>query len=194
VSSDVSIAGRILGQAWPIFFGQFAAMAFGVVDTIMTGHSSPTDLAAMGLGASIYGSVFVSLLGVVNALNPIIAHHHGAGSDAAVGASYVQGLWLALLVSAVGCPVQGITAFVLRAYRIAVVPTVIYAVALWGLGLVGGYVVGFHPVFGTPRGASGMWLMQAVALFVTSLLLMGFYLRVLRRQGAAAALDAAERH
>jgi MATE family multidrug resistance protein len=54
---------------------------------------------------------------------------------------------------------QGITAFVLRAYRIAVVPTVIYAVALWGLGLVGGYVIGFHPVFGTPRGASGMWLM-----------------------------------
>jgi MATE family multidrug resistance protein len=452
----LSIARRILGQAWPILFGQFAAMAFGVVDTIMTGHSSPTDLAAMGLGASIYGSVFVSLLGVVNALNPIIAHHHGAGSEAAVGASYVQGLWLALLVSAVGCPVlalpelwlpyldvpsdvrivvtrylrvlglalpaalmfravyalnvavsrpkvvmslqivglvvkvalsgllifghlgsprlgavgcavasaivywamfligwahvrfnasyrrfairfagprwsalkdqlrlgipmglsyalestsftfmalliarlgttvmgghqivmnlaalsyqiplalavatatvtaqaigagdrlrarmtaftglriglivaaatsvafwtfrdgivalytsdaavagvalsligyviafhvfdalQGITAFVLRAYRIAVVPTVIYAVALWGLGLVGGYVVGFHPVFGTPRGASGMWLMQAVALFVTSLLLMGFYLRVLRRHGAAAALHAAERH
>jgi MATE family multidrug resistance protein len=105
VSNDLSIARRILGQAWPILFGQFAAMAFGVVDTIMTGHSSPTDLAAMGLGASIYGSVFVSLLGVVNALNPIIAHHHGAGSEAAVGASYVQGLWLALLVSAVGCPV-----------------------------------------------------------------------------------------
>jgi MATE family multidrug resistance protein len=444
----LSIARRILGQAWPILFGQFAAMAFGVVDTIMTGHSLPTDLAAMGLGASIYGSVFVSLLGVVNALNPIIAHRHGAGNEAAVGASYVQGLWLALLVAAVGCPVlalpelwlpyldvpsdvrvvvtrylrvlglalpaalmfravyalnvavsrpkvvmslqifglvvkvslsgllifghlgfprlgavgcavasaivywamfligwahvrfdasyrrfairfagprwsalkdqlrlgipmglsyalestsftfmalliarlgttvmgghqivmnlaalsyqiplalavatatvtaqaigagdllrarttaftglriglivaaatsvafwtfrdgivalytsdaavagvalsligyviafhvfdalQGITAFVLRAYRIAVVPTVIYAVALWGLGLVGGYVIGFHPVFGTPRGASGMWLMQAVALFVTSLLLMGFYLRVLKRRGAPA--------
>jgi hypothetical protein len=50
-------------------------MVFGVVDTIMTGHSSPTDLAAMRLGASLYGSVFVRLLGVVNALNPIIAHH-----------------------------------------------------------------------------------------------------------------------
>ena len=65
------------------------------------------------------------------------------------------------------------------------VATHYYAVALWGLGLVGGYVVGFHPVFGTPRGASGMWLMQAVALCVTSLLLMGFYLRVLKRQGRA---------
>ena len=53
------------------------------------------------------------------------------------------------------------------------------------LSQVGGYVVGFHPVFGTPRGASGMWLMRAVALCVTSLLLMGFYLRVLKRQGRA---------
>ena len=77
---------------------------------------------------------------------------------------------------------QGITAFVLRAYRIAVAPTVIYAVALWGLGLVGGYVVGFHAVLGGPRGAPGMWLMQSVALVVTSLLLLGLYFWVLRQR------------
>jgi multidrug resistance protein, MATE family len=77
---------------------------------------------------------------------------------------------------------QSITAFVLRAYKIAVVPTVIYAVALWGLGLVGGYLVAFHAVLGGPRGVSGMWLMQSVALFLTSGLLLGLYLFVLRRQ------------
>jgi MATE family multidrug resistance protein len=67
---------------------------------------------------------------------------------------------------------------VLRAYRITVVPTIIYAVALWGLGLVGGYAVAFGPALGGPRGASGMWLMQSVALCLTSLLLLAFYLRV----------------
>jgi multidrug resistance protein, MATE family len=77
---------------------------------------------------------------------------------------------------------QGITAFVLRAYRIAVVPTVIYAVALWGLGLVGGYFVAFHAVLGGPRGVSGMWLMQSVALVLTSLLLLGLYLWVLHQE------------
>src|SRR5262249_35203497 len=77
---------------------------------------------------------------------------------------------------------QGITAFVLRAYKIVVVPTVIYAGALWGLGLVGGYFVGFHSVLGGPCGASGMWLMQSVALCLTSLLLLGFYVWVLRQQ------------
>jgi MATE family multidrug resistance protein len=77
---------------------------------------------------------------------------------------------------------QGITAFVLRAYRIAVVPMVIYAVALWGLGLVGGYSAAFHPVLGGPRGVAGLWLMQSVALGLTSLLLLGFYLWVLRQK------------
>ena len=80
-------------------------MTYGVIDTVMTGHSSPADLAAMGLGASIYSSVFMGLTGVVSALNPIIAHHYGARRWEAIGPSYVQGLWLALLLSLVGMPV-----------------------------------------------------------------------------------------
>jgi MATE family multidrug resistance protein len=75
---------------------------------------------------------------------------------------------------------QAITAFVLRAYKVTIVPTVIYAVALWGLGLVGGYAVAFHSVLGGPRGAPGLWLMQSVALALTSLLLVLCYLWVLR--------------
>jgi MATE family multidrug resistance protein len=81
---------------------------------------------------------------------------------------------------------QGITAFVLRAYKVTIVPTVIYAVALWGLGLVGGYMVAFRPVLGGPLGAAGMWLMQSVALGLTSLLLLACYLWVLRRTRPAA--------
>jgi MATE family, multidrug efflux pump len=77
---------------------------------------------------------------------------------------------------------QGITAFVLRAYKIAAAPMVIYAVALWGVGLIGGYFVAFHPVLGGPRGASGLWLMQAIALCLASALLLGFYLWILRQR------------
>jgi MATE family multidrug resistance protein len=74
---DPSIARGILSQARPIFVGQVAVMLYAVVDTVLTGHASATDLAAMGLGAGVYSSVFVSLLGAINALNPIIAQHHG---------------------------------------------------------------------------------------------------------------------
>ena len=77
-------------------------MLYGVVDTVLTGHASSTDLAAMGLGTGVYSSVFVTLLGALNALNPIIGQHHGGGRHSAIGVSYVQGLWLALLLSVAG--------------------------------------------------------------------------------------------
>ena len=95
----------ILAQAWPILLGQLASIAYVVIDTAMTGHSSPADLAAMGLGASVFSSVLMGATGVVSALNPIIAHHYGAGRWEAIGSSYVQGLWLALLLSALAMPV-----------------------------------------------------------------------------------------
>jgi MATE family multidrug resistance protein len=98
----VLIARGILGLAWPILIAQLAVMAYAVVDTVLVGHATPADLAAMGVGASVYGSVFVSLTGVLNALNPIIGQEFGAGRDRAVGASLVQGLWVAVLLSVAG--------------------------------------------------------------------------------------------
>ena len=100
--SPPSIARGILDQARPIYVGQVAVMLYGVVDTVLTGHASATDLAAMGLGTGVYSSVFVTLLGVLNALSPIIGQHHGGGRHTAIGVSYVQGLWLALLLAVAG--------------------------------------------------------------------------------------------
>lgn len=99
---EPSIVRAIAGQARPILVGQFAGMAFAVVDTVLCGRASPVDLATMGLGLSVYATVFVGLLGATSALNPIVAQHHGAGRLAAIGATYVQGLWMALLLSALG--------------------------------------------------------------------------------------------
>jgi MATE family multidrug resistance protein len=99
------LVGHILRLAWPILIAQLAVMAYAFIDTLLVGHASPADLAAMGVGASVYGSVFVSLTGVLNALNPIVGQDYGAGRDAAVGASLVQGLWVALLLALVGLPV-----------------------------------------------------------------------------------------
>ena len=77
-------------------------MSFAVVDTVLTGHASAVDLATLGLGLSVYSTVFVGLMGAVGALNPIIAQHFGAGRHAAIGASYGQGLWMALMLSGGG--------------------------------------------------------------------------------------------
>jgi hypothetical protein len=54
------------------------------------------------------------------------------------------------------------------------------------VGLIGGYFVAFHPVAGGPRGASGLRLMQAIALCLASALRLGFYLWILRQRTVAA--------
>ncbi|WP_194712264.1 MATE family efflux transporter [Noviherbaspirillum soli] len=85
--------------------------------------------------------------------------------------------------------VQVTTAFVLRAYKVAVVPTVIYAVALWGVGLCGGYLMGLDPLGIAPaavRGAAGFWLGNSASLGLVAIGLL-WYLRVIERRATAAA-------
>lgn len=93
---------RIARQAWPVLISQWAGISFGVLDTAMTGHASPTALAAMALAASIYITIFVGLMGVVHALIPVIAQHFGANRLDRVGATWGQGVWLALGLSTIG--------------------------------------------------------------------------------------------
>lgn len=93
---------RIVRQAWPVMISQWAGIAFGVLDTAMTGHASPRDLAAMALSASVFITVFVGLMGVIHALIPIAAQQFGAGRPREVGRVWGQGVWLALALSVVG--------------------------------------------------------------------------------------------
>lgn len=84
--------------------------------------------------------------------------------------------------------VQVTTAFVLRAYKVAVVPTVIYAVALWGVGLCGGYLMGLDPLGIAPaavRGAAGFWIGNSVSLGLVAIGLL-WYLRVIERRARTA--------
>ncbi|MDY0309546.1 MAG: MATE family efflux transporter [Castellaniella sp.] len=107
--TDASHTGRpaapwrtILQQAWPILVSSWAGIIFAVLDTAMVGHASAADLQAMSLGASVYVTVFVGLMGVVHALIPIIAQHFGAGRLHEAGRAWGQGVWLALGLSVLG--------------------------------------------------------------------------------------------
>jgi multidrug resistance protein, MATE family len=85
--------------------------------------------------------------------------------------------------------IQVTAAFVLRAYKVAIVPTMIYAVALWGIGLGGGYILGLNP-FKLPlpalvQGPAGFWLANSMSLaFVGAGLLI--YLRSVQNKSVAA--------
>src|SRR5690606_21036726 len=80
-----------------------------------------------------------------------------------------------------------ISSYLLRAYTVAVVPLLLQISALTGLGLVGGWWLGFGPAAGSlqpavnwlmpgaPPGAATMWIMAMVGLAVTAMMLFGWY-------------------
>src|SRR5260370_42135738 len=86
---------KIAALAWPVLIGQLAIIAFGVIDTAMVGRYSATDLAALGLGSSIYISVYIGLTGILTALQPIAGQLFGALREAEIGEAVRQALWLA---------------------------------------------------------------------------------------------------
>ena len=96
-----SIAGQIVHLGWPVLVAQLATMANSVIDTVMAGHYSARALATVGLGSSIYFSIFITLMGILIALSPITAQHFGAGRHAAITHDVRQGLWMALMLSVI---------------------------------------------------------------------------------------------
>lgn len=85
----------IVSLGWPMFVGQLAVMANGIIDTLMAGHLSAGDLASVAIGSSVYYVVFVGLMGTVQAISPVAAQHFGARRMREVGETWRQGQWLA---------------------------------------------------------------------------------------------------
>jgi MATE family multidrug resistance protein len=98
--------------AWPILIGQLASVGMAVTDVAMAGHASAQDLAGVGLGASVWGIVVVTLMGVVMSVNPIVSHHVGAKAFDKVPHVVRQALWKALGVGVVALIAAQLSAFI----------------------------------------------------------------------------------
>lgn len=83
---------------------------------------------------------------------------------------------------------QTLAAYVLRAYKIATVPMVIYVAALWGVGLGGGWVLAFNVPGDVPaalQGAPGFWVAATAGLVLAGSALTAFMAWVFGRQRQA---------
>ncbi len=89
-------------HAGTVLVGQLATMAFGVTDTIVAGRYAEASLAALSVGAAIYMSVYVALMGVLQALLPVWAELHGAQKPRQLGFSFRQSLYLCAALMAFG--------------------------------------------------------------------------------------------
>jgi MATE family multidrug resistance protein len=115
----VSELRTIARHAGTVLVGQLAVMAFGVTDTVVAGRYSERALAALSVGSAVYITVFVALMGILQALLPTWAELHGkarsaqrssgaTGNDESIrlhedlGRSVRQALYLALLAMLTG--------------------------------------------------------------------------------------------
>ncbi len=89
----------LLRLAGPIVLIQVGLMSLGVVDTIMVGHVSATALAAVALGNLYSFGLLIFGLGVLLALDPIVAQALGAKDEVAVQRGLQRGLLLSLILT-----------------------------------------------------------------------------------------------
>ena len=82
--------------------------------------------------------------------------------------------------------VQVVAVNVVRGYKRTAVPMAIYVVALWGIGLGGGYVLGIVGWGGEPLRAAGFWLGAIVGMTLTAAAVTFYFLRI-SRPGAQSA-------
>ena len=97
--SELALISR---HALTVLAGQLAIMAFGVTDTIVAGRYSSAALAALSVGSAVFVSVYISLMGILQALLPLWSEQRGAGQLPAMGRSLRQAMYLCLGICVVG--------------------------------------------------------------------------------------------
>jgi len=114
---------RLRAEAWalialaaPIIGSQLASVGAGFLDTVMAGHAGAAEQAVVGLGVAIWAPVFLALMGIVQAVSPIVAHHFGAGDDRAIVHDARQGLQLAAVLGLLPALAMPFAPALLRAF------------------------------------------------------------------------------
>ncbi|MCF7529253.1 MATE family efflux transporter [Neisseria lisongii] len=93
---------HLIVLAVPMLLAQVAQVGIGFVDTVMAGGAGKDDLAAVALGSSAFSTIYITFIGIMTALNPLIAQLFGAGKHSEVGETGRQGLWFGLLLGLFG--------------------------------------------------------------------------------------------
>ena len=98
----LSAARGLAAHALPVLIAQLSSIGMMVVDTVVLGHVGATDLAAVAIGGGIQVSVVFALVGILQAVAPVVAQLHGARRDGEVAGVLQQGFWLAVVLAVPG--------------------------------------------------------------------------------------------
>ena len=110
----------ILKHAGTVLVGQLAVVAFGVTDTIIAGRYDAQALAVLSVSSAIYVTVYVTLLGVIQALLPMFAELYGGKKFSAVGKLLRQSMYVWAILSVFGALVLLSPYFLLQSTQVPV--------------------------------------------------------------------------
>jgi len=182
IMANLAALSYMMPMAVGIATASLTAQAIGARDA-----QKARATGAAGIGIVIVGAALTAIV-LVLARAPILGAYTDDLKVAAVAAALLQILPWFHLCDAMQC----IGSYLLRAYKVAVVPLILQVVALTGLGLIGGWWLGFGPAAGklqplvqaiapgAPMGAGTMWLMALSGLGLSAALLFAWYGHVVR--------------
>src|SRR5262245_6629852 len=177
IASNVTAVFYMFGLAVGNATGVLIAQAVGARDAHQARHTGFTGMRIM-LAVSACAGVLIFLA----ARNIVLLYSH----DAEVQALATR-LMTYVALFQIFDTAQVVIVNALRGYKITFMPMLVYTVALWGIGLGGGYALGLAGVplanalgLATPMGAAGFWLAGVASLIVASLILLAYFARASR--------------
>jgi multidrug resistance protein, MATE family len=130
---------KVIGQhAKVIVVGQLATMAYGVTDAVVAGRYSDEALATLAVASSIFISIYVSLMSVMQALMPIYSEMHGARQPRELGSAFRQSLYLGLALMLLGMGVMMQSGWILALFGVPehLQPNAVHYLSILGWALI----------------------------------------------------------
>ncbi|MDQ0228912.1 MATE family efflux transporter [Metabacillus malikii] len=88
-----------LSILFPILITQLGLYSMNFLDTTMSGHVNPNDLAGVAIGSSLWVPVYTGLSGILLAVTPIVAQLIGANKKNEVPNIVIQGIYIGIVIS-----------------------------------------------------------------------------------------------
>jgi multidrug resistance protein, MATE family len=169
---------KLLHLMLPILITQFSQAGFGLIDTIMAGHLSATDLAAIAVGVGLWIPVMLLFSGIMIATTPLVAEANGARTPEKIATIVRQSLWVALILGIIAALILQLMPFLLPVLGVPanLLPKASLFLHAIGLGMpaVTMYAAlrGYSEALGYPRPVTAFSLIALVLLIPLNFIFM----------------------
>ena len=165
ISASQQIAVNLVSLAYMF------SLSMGIATSTLTGHAIGAGDYKLAQRTALYGIRFTFLVGLTIGCIIVFGRHQIAElytSDPTVAAAAI-GLLVWAGIYHVFDATQCTLSFTLRAYKVATLPTVVYAIALWGVGVGLGWWLAFVAKPAGLSPAQGFWTAGTLGVLITAL-------------------------